>query len=287
MRLVFIHGMRQEGKAPRELRAAWEGALLSAWSRAGLPKPSYDLEMPFYGDELNKLTEAVWGKASAVVTRGEGGPGTFSPLEETLIREMARKQGVTDTEVRGDLGQEVVARGAANWEWVQAIGRVLETKVPALRDIGLGFVHQVDAYLTRPHIRTAVDNIVRPSLLRGPAIVVAHSLGTIVAYTILRGAEQKAQIRLLVTLGSPLGIGAVKDKIVPPRPLMRPECVSSWLNGTDERDYVALYARLDRDTFAEGIENVSDLHNRQEDAHLIDDYLSDKTISKRIHDALK
>jgi hypothetical protein len=285
MRLIFVHGMRQEGKRPADLQATWETALATAWSRAGLSKPAYELEMPFYGDELNELTEAVRGSASAVVTRGEGGPETFSPLEEALIREMARKQGITDVEVRSDLGQEVVARGPANWEWVQAIGRVLETNVPALRRLGLSFVRQVDAYLTRPHIRAAVDDIVRPSLSRGPAIIVAHSLGTIVAYNLLRATGQDGRFPLLVTVGSPLGIGAVKDKIMPPRPLMRPTSVSSWLNATDERDYVALYARLDRDTFADGIENVSDVHNRQEDAHLIDDYLSNKTVSKRIHDA--
>ena len=125
--------------------------------------------------------------------------------------------------------------------------------MPALRRLGLSFVRQVDAYLTRPHIRAAVDDIVRPSLSRGPAIIVAHSLGTIVAYNLLRATGQDGRFPLLVTVGSPLGIGAVKDKIMPPRPLMRPTSVSSWLNATDERDYVALYARLDRDTFADGI----------------------------------
>jgi hypothetical protein len=49
---------------------------------------------------------------------------------------------------------------------------------------------------------------------------------------------------------------------------------------------VALCARLDRNTFAKGIENISDLHNHQSDAHAIVDYLGDKTVSRRIHAAL-
>jgi hypothetical protein len=65
-----------------------------------------------------------------------------------------------------------------------------------------------------------------------------------------------------------------------------PSGVTNWLNGTDERDYVALCARLDRNTFAKGIENISDLHNHQSDAHAIVDYLGDKTVSLRIHAAL-
>jgi hypothetical protein len=63
--------------------------------------------------------------------------------------------------------------------------------------------------------------------------------------------------------------------------------VAKWVNGTDERDYVALYARLDRDSFAENIENISDIHNGRADAHAIVDYLADATISKRIHSALQ
>jgi hypothetical protein len=143
----------------------------------------------------------------------------------------------------------------------------------------------IDAYLTRPHIRGAVDAIVRPALLRGPAVVVAHSLGTLVSFRVLRAAGAQASVPLFVTLGSPLAINAVKRHLRPPA-LAMPTGVGKWLNGTDERDYVALYSRLDRDSFAEGIENLSDIHNRQDDAHAIADYLADRFVAERIHAAL-
>jgi hypothetical protein len=146
-------------------------------------------------------------------------------------------------------------------------------------------VRQVDAYLTRQHIQEAVDDIVRPCLLGGPSVVVAHSLGTVVAYRLLRKAGDAASAPLFVTIGSPLGIGTVKQYLRPPS-LKVPSGVTHWLNGTDERDYVALCARLDRDTFADGIENISDLHNRQSDAHAIVDYLADTKVSQRIYAAL-
>ena len=131
MRLVFVHGMRQERKDPVALRQEWEDALNAAWAKAGLARPNYTLEMPFYGDVLNDLTEAVRGPTDAVVKRGEGGPGLFTPDEEALILEIKRHENISDAEVNAELGQEVVARGPANWEWVQAIGRVLER--PACR----------------------------------------------------------------------------------------------------------------------------------------------------------
>jgi hypothetical protein len=286
MQLVFVHGIRQEGRIAADLKKEWEGALVSAWSAAGLIAPHYSLEMPFYGDVLNDLVEEVHGGSSAVVARGEGEPGTFTPLEESLIREMAAKEGITDLEVRGELSQEIVARGPANWEWVQGLARVLERKVPGLSSLGLGWIRQVDSYLTRPHIQQAVDDIVEPCLLRGRTIVLAHSLGTIVAYRLLRKAGNTASVPLFVTVGSPLAITTVKQHIRPPS-LQRPLGVTSWLNGTDERDYVALYSRLDRNSFAEGIENLSDIHNRQTDAHAVVDYLADAVISQRIYSALQ
>lgn len=285
MRLVFVHGMSQEGKDPAALRETWETAMHLAWKKAGLKIPAYQLEMPYYGDTLHKLTEEVRGDTSRVTNRGGGEPVNFTPLEEEWIRAMATEAGVTDAQVRADLGQEVVARGPLNWEWMQGVCRVLERKVPWVSELGVGFVRQVDSYLTRPHIRGAVDELVRPSLTGGRCVVVSHSLGTVVTYTILRGLRQPAQVPLYVTLGSPLGIGAIKANVKPPT-LGVPTGVATWLNAADERDYVALYSRLDRDNFIEGIENVSDIKNRHEDAHAIVDYLTDKTVSARIHRAL-
>lgn len=286
MRLVFVHGMSQEGKDPTALQAAWQDALTDSWRKAGLAAPALNVEMPFYGDTLDSLTTALHGTSERVVPRGDGQPANVTPGEEALVRALAQRAGVTDADVRAEIGQEVVARGPANWEWVQGLVRALERHVPALAGRCLGLVQQVDAYLTRDHVRQAVDAIVEPALLAGPAVVVSHSLGTVVSYTILRRAGPRVCVPLFVTLGSPLGIDVVKRNIRPP-PLKVPEGVAHWLNGTDERDYVALHARLDRARFGEGIENLSDIHNRQEDAHAIVDYLADITVSRRIYEAVR
>lgn len=285
MSITFVHGMRQEGKNPDELRDSWTNALRQAWTAAGLPRRDLSPQMPFYGDVLNELTEAVRKKSNLSVTRGDVDSSTFSSFEHDLIRETGQAEGVTDAEVQAELGREVVTRGPLNWEWTQALCRVLERKVPPLGRFGLGYVRQVDSYLTRPHIRAAVDEIVRPSLAAGPSVLVAHSLGSIVAYRLLRELGNDVAIPLFVTLGCPLGIDVVKRFVRPPS-LARPVGVSRWINGTDERDYVALVGRLDRDTFAEGIVNLSDIHNGDDDPHLINDYLADTTISKEIHAAL-
>lgn len=282
MRLVFIHGMRQEGLVIADLLLAWRDSLYGKWDELGLERPNIEPEMPYYGDALDQLTRELHS-GGQVIGRGGTGGGP-SPTEEAMIYEFAAANGVSDVEVRAELGSEVVARGPANWEWVQAIGRVLEKRVPLFRKFGVSLVVQVDAYLNRPHVTTVIDDIVAPYLKAGPAVVVSHSLGTIVAYRLLRKANEGA-VPLLVTLGSPLGIIAVKERIRPPK-LAQPSQVVRWLNGSDERDFVALYAKLDGSTFCGGIENIYDIHNRQEDAHSIIDYLADERIARAIHRAL-
>ena len=104
------------------------------------------------------------------------------------------------------------------------------------------------------------------------------------AYRLLRDVVRDVEVPLFVTVGSPLGIDVVKRHL--PRPLGMPARVRHWLNAADERDYVALYARLDRDTFPADIENISDVHNPLEDPHGIAGYLTDRVVLTRISHAV-
>lgn len=83
--------------------------------------------------------------------------------------------------------------------------------------------------------------VLRTSLggIDGPVVVVGHSLGSIIAYDVLRErASGDLEIPLLVTLGSPLGVTEVQDLVE--RPLQVPQAVAAWRNASDARDLVAL-----------------------------------------------
>jgi len=85
----------------------------------------------------------------------------------------------------------------------------------------------------------------------GPFIVIGHSQGSMIAYHVLRQL-QKAQcdVRLFVTIGSPLGIQEVQDslgKLGAGKTLAVPECVDRWLNVAERLDPVALDADLSND----------------------------------------
>lgn len=282
MRLVFVHGMRQEGRGAEKLRIAWRDSLFGRWDELGLANPGIEPVMPYYGDRLDQLTRALRADG-AVRTRG-GASRVVGPTEEAMLRELKDVHHISDAEVRTELGTEVVARGPANWEWVQGIARLLETRVPGFRRLGVALVVQVDAYLNRPHVTAEVDAIVKPAFSPGPVVIVSHSLGTVVSYRLLSLAPD-AEVPLFVTLGSPLGLNAVKDCIRPPK-LALPARVKRWLNGCDPRDFVSLYAALDDQTFCAGIENIVDIGNRDEDAHAILDYLRDERVARAIYGAL-
>ncbi len=83
-------------------------------------------------------------------------------------------------------------------------------------------------------------------------LLLSHSMGTIVAYDVLRDlgrSEQHAGLTIehLVTMGSPLGLTAVKGNIIAEHNerLRTPSCVSrAWVNFSDPQDYVCADSHL-------------------------------------------
>jgi len=252
------------------------------WTTAGLAKPNYTLEIPYYGTLLASLTHRT---RRVVGNMASGIEGIVTRVEEALIHAVGKAKGIDAARLCAELDEGVVRSELASREWVQGIIRLLELELPDFGLFLLRFAREVDGYLTCPEIREAVGSVVRPSLLGGPTVIVAHSLGSIIAHRLLRQAKDDAEVPLLVTLGSPLGVRVIKQHLNPPS-LEVPTAVQTWLNATDERHCVALYARLDRDTFVDGIENVADIQHAGDNPHAIADYLGHPTVAARIHAAL-
>ncbi len=82
-------------------------------------------------------------------------------------------------------------------------------------------------------------------------MLVAHSMGSIIAYDVLRelGREDPTlSVEHFVTIGSPLGLPHVKHMILKENPIIRtPSIVKNWTNFADRRDPVALDIHLSDD----------------------------------------
>jgi hypothetical protein len=284
MRLLLVHGRGQGQRTAEELLATWRAALAKGLTDAGLPAldPAVEVRLPFYGKRLDELT-AKPGDGGAVARGAESGQA--DEFQGALVLELSHRAGVTDEEIVAELGPRAVARGPENLEWVQAAVRVLSRKVPWLGDRLLPtLTRDVHAYLARPSVTAAVDELVVADIGDGPVVVVGHSLGSIVAYRVLRQVVPEVEVPLLITVGCPLGIDVVQRHL--PTPLGMPAGVRRWVNAADERDYVALYSRLDRDTFPADIEKISDVHTPKNNPHGIAGYLSDRSVLDRISRAL-
>ena len=109
-------------------------------------------------------------------------------------------------------------------------------------------------YRHHPVTRHDVQEQLREALRTAHAqsrdiMLIAHSMGTIVAYDVLRRAGRTLpglRVSHFVTLGSPLGLGGIGEIVA--GPLRVPDCVARWSNLADPRDYAAEWnTRLSND----------------------------------------
>lgn len=118
----------------------------------------------------------------------------------------------------------------------------------------------------------AMRAVVRAALRSapGPVVVIGHSLGSIIAYDVLReDASRDLDVPLFLTIGSPLAVTEIQDHVR--RPLEVPAPVAAWRNVCDARDFVALdktirpeYAPPDKCTDFLVINNSANHHGARE-----------------------
>lgn len=286
-RLVLVHGRGQQGFDPVKLQEDWLGALRLGARQLGRPLPEgLEVAFPYYGDVLDKFTrEYNIPVVSDVRARGSDVDDEFLVFQADVAEALRQRAGVSDAEIDAQYGANPKAKGPLNWEWVQAILRALDKNGGGMGQAALEtFTRDVFLYTTRAGVRDEVDAIVAASMTEAPTVVVGHSLGSVVAYSVLRTDRRKLNVPLLLTVGSPLGIRAVRDQY---RPLRFPANVGAWTNAFDRRDVVALYP-LDAANFpvAPPIENYSLVDNQTENRHGIVGYLNDPTVAARLLDRL-
>ena len=136
-------------------------------------------------------------------------------------------------------------------------------------------------------------------------MLIAHSMGTIIAYDVLRNLgrsnpDQGVRVPHFVTIGSPLGLPHVKLRVAEERtydPKVRTPTIvtQSWLNFADRRDAVAFDTHLGDDygPNATGIEVKDDIilndyeSNGKANHHKLFGYLRAPEVSAHIQKFLK
>jgi len=285
-RLILIHGRSQQGKNPDVLKSEWVTAFKRGLEYCKLTLPE-DLEiiLPYYGDLLiNLVNEWKSGKGSQdVISRGAGSSDELAFTFE-FMEEMVENVGIKNEEVLANFEGAAIERGIKNWPWVLALARTLD-------GTGLGegsisaFTRDVYAYLTVPKIQKQVNDIVFSTFNDEPAVVVGHSLGSIVGYDVLR-SNANFDVKEYITVGSPMGIRSVIDKLI--RPFEMPSCVKSgWFNAYDKKDMVALRPVQPSLKLNPAVTDYDLVSNHTSNKHGIEGYLDDPAVAHRIYRALQ
>lgn len=269
----MIHGIGQEGSTQKELLEKWTESLHKV--SPGL-LANAETRMAYYGTTL-----ANWANGDTAVGMGTGatdvniGDADEIAFLTSALQEAAEVQNLTDADIASaeQDAAEVVAMDSMTGRFLVGLVRALEKISPLKGSLLLRVVKQGHTYLSSPGAGTAVDNLVRPYLKESPQVVITHSLGTVVAFKLLREIQKSGtdiEIPLLITMGSPLGLEAFKKKLGPPR--FKPVSVKRWMNFYDPSDFVSLGKALHRE-FATGIEDDGTVDNFTDNAHGIIGYL--------------
>ena len=286
-RLLFVHGRGQQGLNPDNLRAEWLSTLERGVAGIGKTLPAgLTVSFPFYGDTLDRFArEFDIPLTSEIQGRGDQLDDEFLVFQAEFAEEVRKRQGVTDAEIDAEYGDDPKPRGPLNWSWVQAILRAIDKHSGGMSQKSLeAFTRDVFLYTTRAGVRDEIDRLVAAELTEKPTIVVGHSLGSVVAYSVLRSDRRALKVPLFVTVGSPLAVRSVRDQF---RPLRSPAGVTKWYNAFDKRDVVALYP-LDGGNFPvqPPIDNYDKVKNSTDNRHGIVGYLDDPDVAKKIVDVL-
>jgi hypothetical protein len=288
--IICVHGIAQQVKGEDELLSLWTPALQSGVRLADGDAAAEEVvdrgvRCAFYGDLFRPPGRYLSGSEAWIDPEG------LDDFEQELLFLWWERAATTDPRVIGP-GERALSRTPRS---VKAALRALSNArfLTGLTDqMLLGELRQVRRYVTDPKIRetaiSRVTDLVRPET----RVIVAHSLGTVVAYEALC-ANPDWQVRALVTLGSPLGIrGLIFDRLIPPPKrdeygVIRgdwPAGVKRWTNVADAGDIVALVEDL-RPLF--NGEMVCAIVHNDAKAHDVRPYLTAVETGHAIHCGLR
>lgn len=268
-KVVFVHGVGKQYLSEDSLGRDVVPELLGGVRLAGGPVPAPDeVGIAFYGD----LFRPQGTRAGVEPPYDEGDIETDE--EFALLMEWWAQAARTDPAVPGP--EQTGTRGPVGWAASRALRlNTVRTALDALTGARclrgvldralIGSLKQLTGYLADDALRRAARARLAARVTAETRVVVAHSLGSVVAYETLCDPELNSDwdIRMLVTLGSPLGMRALVLDRLDPAPedgrAVWPKPLRGWTNVADATDIVAVVRDL-RPAFGDLVTDIP-VHN--------------------------
>jgi subtilisin family serine protease len=303
--IIYVHGIGNKPIAS-VLKCQWDNALMG-FDLGERSRLAYWVNREFYPEPSNE--ECRDGDLSPKANSDMSGNHVSKRLQaeslEDMVDDIASNEKsralLTRLSISLEAGAQVQETRQAKLSAKEVGAKVLP--LPSFlrqwitRQVTRAFLKDVNDFLFVPARRAAM----RESLLArlrvggGPFVVIGHSQGSMIAYDVLSQLDPaKFDVRLFVTVGSPLGIQEVQDQLKPltgQKRLAVPECVRKWVNAADLLDPVALdkaigndYAKSSRGVVVE--DNTVSNPDSPQHPHSGSGYLRTKVVRAAVNDAV-
>jgi hypothetical protein len=290
--VTFIHGISNKPPA-KELGEIWLRALTDAVEPLSLSDAGVTSSMVYWADllyeepidDVSSYESALENTAAAVDGAGNVPPiNPATPAEAEFVAGLrAKLTKRSDAELDALVAAEQAApKGAV------AAAAAANPAAPALERIPIPWVLKrrfMDAFLRDVHhylfdvnyappgkappvriqqtIRKRFVDAVCSQEVSEPHIIVSHSMGTVIAYDCLKRVEACKNVAGLLTIGSPLGLDEVQDKLQPGwsrKDGFPARVTGKWINLFDHLDPVCGFdPKLANDYLGAGLPRVEDV----------------------------
>lgn len=238
--IIGVHGLAN--KPPEKtLTEYWRKSILEGLERNRRWKPrTLEFDMVYWADKMHKPQIEEADNNEPYIP-----PKDLAPLP-------TYDDGWWDDALAdvGDLAAKPLDWAKRIFGFDKAADAVLNKKLP---DLGRYYRNDSDRKMLRSKVRERVEKFGKDGKR---IMIVAHSMGTIMTYDMLRELGREGpnyRIEHLVTIGSPLGLPHVVYKAHEEFGRLRtPSIVDHWSNLADRRDPVAADVHLDNDYKANG-----------------------------------
>ncbi len=294
MRIVFIHGMNQQNYNAITLKQYWLTLLQNGLNNAhiDLDINTLNTSLAFYGDLLTKhqLTNRFdlgtflpksWGRLHLPFHLTQN---------QTLVKEPHPNISalpIFNPHHSATMSQRLSLVSALSKDHVLKELIIFLNHYPKLHfSLIQKFLIETYLYLENETFMHEVDQRIMQHLQPNENhIIVAHSLGSVIAYNLLHKIRD-FRVHTLITLGSPLAYKVIQDKL--PIPISRPrQLKGDWINFYSPDDYLTAFP-LSNAPFDFHPEIINfPIHTPVSTPHKIAGYLEHPTVIQSIVDALK
>jgi hypothetical protein len=258
--IIGIHGLGN--KPPKDLLESWwQQSISEGLKKIGHPGKDFNFEMIYWADSLHPVP----------LNPDETDKSSDLYLDERYVpaakRRVDKPNGIKEKFINFFTRQRDKI----------LFNETLHVKFPSFTDLIIKyFFKDLDIYLTQMCVEESKSHCLAKDIIREKitnalkkhkrkeVLLIAHSMGSIVSYDVLIQSENEIKIDSLITIGSPLGVPFIFDKLKndfsvvqgDDKKLRTPENIlTEWQNLADTEDKVAQSADL-RKLFAANSHNV-------------------------------